>query len=335
MAKLVPEHEVAYYTVTNAAHYPGAVALLDSLRLLGEKAPFFVVDCGLTDAQRAAISGHAGLVQPVKGVHPALQKATGPLAHPAEIMVVLDADVIVNRTLAPLFADAAAGRIVAFEERIETRFCPEWSALGIGEPVRRPYVSSGHFVLSAETGSAFFPLFVELQKTLEIGRTFFGTPTPADPDANPYFYADQDIFNAMLCTVFADDVVRLEKRLWSYPPFTGLRLRGFDGPRCTYADGSSPLLLHHFFKKPWLTPLRPSIYSELFTSLTSAPDAPVRLGRGDVPLRLRDSPFAPVDRWRASLQESGHRRLRGKLGIRRRLERRSRKQLALEPEVKK
>ncbi len=95
--RLGVEGELAYYTVANAAHYPGAVALLNSLRLLGEEAPVFVVDCGLTGPQRDELSRHVTLVPRRGELPPGLQKATGPLAHPAKIMVLLDADVIVTR----------------------------------------------------------------------------------------------------------------------------------------------------------------------------------------------------------------------------------------------
>jgi hypothetical protein len=321
MTRSRSEYEIAFYTVCNAAHYPGVVALLDSLRMLGEEAPFFVVDCGLEPEQREAISPHATIVPQAGSLHPALQKAVAPMAYPAEVMVVLDADVILNRPLTPLYEQVESGKIVAFDERIPTRFFPEWSELGVGAPVRAPYVTSGHFLLSATTAAEFFPLFVELQKKLDISKTFFSSSPIEGPETNPYFYADQDIFNAILCTRYDGLVVRLDHSCWSYPPFDGLRFRGLEAPFCSYADGSAPYLLHHFFQKPWLVPLGPSVYSDLFTMLTSNPNARLRLGRGDVPLRLRDSPFASLDRRLASTRAASRRLLRGRLGIRPRIER--------------
>ena len=180
-----------------------------------------VVDCGLTTSQRAVLSRHCVLVPPSPRLHPGLQKATGPLAHPAEIMVVVDADVIVNRPLLPLFDDARSGRIVAFQERISNRFFPEWSALGIGSPIRQPYVSGGHFILSAETGAEFLPLFVELQSGFDTSKGVYASRNRSDPASDPYFYADQDFLNAILCAKYDGRVVRLERSLWSYPPFSG------------------------------------------------------------------------------------------------------------------
>src|SRR5262249_13170614 len=100
------ENHVAYYTVANASYFLGAVALLNSLRRVGETAPFFVVDCGLTAAQRERLSTRATIVPRHEDLHPLLQKATGPLARPAQIMVFIDADILVTRPLAPLLGDA-------------------------------------------------------------------------------------------------------------------------------------------------------------------------------------------------------------------------------------
>lgn len=314
-------HEVAYYTAVNAAHYPGAVALLNSLRFIGETAPLVVVDCGLTPQQREALSEHCVLVPPMEGTHPGLQKATGPLAQPAEMMVVIDSDVIVNRSLRPLFEYAQDGKIVAFCERIEDRFFAEWAELGIGVPARRPYVSAGHFVLSAATGTEFLPLFAGLQGGCDVSSGVYTSQGRTDPETDPYFYADQDVFNAVLCARFDTRVVRLDRSLWSYPPFEGLTRTGGEGLGCTRDDGTEPYVLHHFWKKPWLSPLEPNLYSELFTELVTDPRAPIRLGRRDIPLRLRDSGLAPLGRLQASVRRSAHARFRGKLGLRPVLER--------------
>lgn len=328
-ARLRTEHELSYYTIANAAHYPGAVALLNSLRFVGDEAPLVVVDCGLATSQRVELSKHCVLVPPNPGLHPGLQKATGPLAHPAEIMVIIDADVIVNRRLLPLFDEARNGRIVAFQERISTRFFSEWSMLGLGRPVKQPYVSGGHFILSAETGSEFLPLFAELQSGFNASNGVYASRDRSDPASDPYFYADQDFLNAILCAKYDGRVIRLERGLWSYPPFSGLRVTGGEGLGCAYSDGTAPYLLHHFWKKPWLSPVEPNLYSELFTQLVTHKDAPIRLGRGEIPLRLRDSRLAPIDRWRASVQRTAQQTLRGKLGVRPILEREARRVVEL------
>jgi hypothetical protein len=309
--RLNPEAELAYYTVANALHFPGAVALLNSLRLLGDEAPFFVVDCGLTDSQRTRLSSHVTLVEQYRGLHPVLQKATAPLAYPAEIMVLLDADVIVSKPLVPLFDEAARGHIIAFENDWD-RFFPEWSSLGLGVPRRRRYVNAGHLIFSAETASDLLPLFVELQEQLEPADTHYGGGTMS----NPFYFADQDVLNVILSTQYDGRVTTIDHRLAPVPPFTGLRITDLRRLSCSYGDGVSPYLLHHILKKPWLAPLEQNVYSQLFRRVVSGDDVTLRLTARDLPLRLSASRFAPVDRWRVSLQLGTHRRIRGKLGIR-------------------
>jgi hypothetical protein len=316
MGTFVAESRVAYYTIANAAHYAGAVALLASLRSVGEDGPLYIVDCGLTDSQRESLAGQATLV-PSDGVtHPGLQKMVGPIAHPAEIMFLLDADVIVNRPLEPLYADVDAGKIVAVTDGNSGRFFPEWSELGLGTPVRRTYVNAGHFALSIDTAQEFVPLFARLQGQLVIPGSTYEPGLLYNPATNPYFYADQDIFNAMLCTAFEGRAVRLEPDAWAVPPFVGLKVTGRHDVLSRYDDGRAPFFLHHLGRKPWSAAVRPSVYSELFTRLVTAPDAPVQLGRDDLPLRLTDSRFAVLDRWRARALHAAHRNLRGRLHIR-------------------
>jgi hypothetical protein len=314
--------EIAYYTVADAAFFPGLVALFNSLRLVGEDAPLFVVDCGLTTSQRDRLSAFVSLIPRERALHPVLQKATGPLAHPAEIMVLIDSDILVTRPLTPLFNDAAQGRIVAFEDDFyKERWFLEWSSLGLGDPHRQRYVNFGLLIFSATTASEFLPLFVELQEKLDPASTHFGGAAKSFQASNPFYFADQDILNAMLCTRFDGRVTRLEPRLAPVPPFTDLRVVDDDGLACRYPDGISPYALHHILKKPWLSKLDANAYSNLFTRAVTTPEAPMKLGTRDIPLRLTGSRLAPIDQWRVSVQLAGHRRFRGRLGLRPAVER--------------
>lgn len=305
--------DFAYYTIGDALFYPGLIGLLDSLRLVGEQAPLYVVDCGFTEYQRATLARHVTLIPMRRGLHPVLQKATAPLAHPAEIMILIDADMLVTRPLAPLFQEAARGQLVAFEDAgHRERFFPEWSALGLGTPLRRPYVNCGLLIFSATTGSEFLPLFVELQERLDPADTHFGG---ADV-ANPLFFADQDVLNVIACTRFDGRMTRIAHRLAPVPPFEGLRVPDDDRFACAYEDGDVPYLLHHVRAKPWLAPMKPNAYSALLTRVVTSPAALVRLERADLPLRLRPGRLASLDKWRAGMQQDAHRLFRGRLGLR-------------------
>lgn len=318
-----PISGVAYYTAADARFFPGVVALLDSLRLVGEVGPVFVVDCGLTDAQRARLGKHVTLVPTHKGLHPVLQKATGPLAHPAELMVIVDSDVIVTRPLGPLLADAAAGNVVGFEDRyFADRSFDEWSAFGLGTPSRRRYVNGGLLVVSAATADALLPKFVELQERLDPTRTHFGGAPKATEQSNPFYFADQDVLNALFSTQFAERIVAHEYRLAPVPPFEGLEVLNDDLLACRYSDGARPFALHHIMQKPWLSPLERNAYSEILRRVVDAPEAAIRLGSRDLPLRLTNSRLAVVDRAWVSARRKVRAATRGKLGLRPLVERR-------------
>ncbi len=308
-----PETELAYYTLTDAAYFLGTVALLNSLRWVGEDAPLFVVDCGLTPAQRQRLSTRATVVSCRADLHPLLQKATGPLAHPARVMVFIDSDILVTRPLAPLLREAEAGRIVAFEDfGNPDRFFDEWSSLQLGQARRRPYVNSGLFALSWETSKCFLPLFDRMQLAVDMQLSVAGGGSPS----YPFYFPDQDILNAVLCACFDGQVTRLERRLAPFPPFPEIEIVDGDRTLCAYPDGVAPFVLHHTYRKPWLASLRANSYSRLFTFLVADPQACLPLGPRDLPPRLSNRPLARLDRWRAAKQHAAHNRLRGRLGIR-------------------
>jgi hypothetical protein len=309
---------LAYYTVADAAFFPGAVALLNSLRISGNAAPLVVVDCGLTPEQRERLAPFAILVPRHQNLAPQLQKATGPLAYPADLMVIVDADILVTNRLDPLLEAAADGGIVAFEDKYYPgRWFPEWAKLGVGSLAGRPYVNAGLIVLSADTAAEFLPQFVEVQERLAVRADFGGTD-----DVRPYYFRDQDIFNAMLGGRFDHVARRLPQRLVPVPPFAGLVPNDRTPLACSYADGVEPYGLHHILKKPWLTKVEANLYGDLFTRAVTSPSVAIGLGRREIPLRLTAGRFAPLDRWRVAMSFKAERTFRGRLGLRPAIERR-------------
>ena len=198
-------------------------------------------------------------------------------------MVFIDADILIKRSLHAVVELAAANGVAAFKDIGNPhRFCPEWSTFGIGEAVERPYVNSGFFALTYEAAMRFIPIFVGLEQRLDVADSYRGGAA----STSPLYFLDQDVFNAMLCTQFADSTARLEAALVPIPPFTGLR-SSQDPISCAYEDGTVPFGLHHVQRKPWLAPLSASLYSELFTTVLTTTDAPVRISPRELPLRLR------------------------------------------------
>src|SRR5687767_1684065 len=95
-----PTRGAAFYCVADSRYFLGAVALVNSLRLVGHREPIHLLDCGLTDEQRELLSAEVVLVDGPANIAPALLKTIGPVAHPAEVVVMLDTDLIVTRSLA-------------------------------------------------------------------------------------------------------------------------------------------------------------------------------------------------------------------------------------------
>jgi hypothetical protein len=283
----------AFYCVADDRYFLGAVGMINSLRVVGHAEPVFVLDCGLTAEQRRLLSPHVTLVDAPGEAPPWLLKTIAPLRHPAEVMVLIDADIVVTRSLDELIARAAGPRVVAIENDMD-RFVPEWGELlGLGEVRRQPYVSSGLVLLGEPLGERVLRLMDELQDKVDFDHTFWRAN---DPDY-AFLYGDQDVFNAILASrIERGEVVSLPNRLAPNPPFEGLRVVDEASLRVAHRDGTEPYVLHNFYRKPWLARTRSNPYSRLLTRLLLRPDVSVRLDRHLLPLRLRTGPLAACAR---------------------------------------
>jgi hypothetical protein len=301
--------------VADSNHWVGLVALINSLRLVGHDEPIYVADYGLTPSQRDRLAEHVTLT-PVNGARaPHLAKTVAPLAHPADVLILLDTDVVVTRLLEPLIDHAREGKLVAFADRVSHRYDDAWAGLlGLGELRRQPYVNTGLVITERELGTSLLERVAHGCDRVDVERTVISNGSPE----YPFYYLDQDVFNAFLATYPAEKLVLLEHRLAPFPPFAGLDVVDDGTLRCSYDDGVEPFLLHHITRKPWLTPTRWNVYSRLLVRLVLADDAVVRLSSDELPLRLRQGKIAWLEKRRsdalASIAAS-----RGRLGIRRRL----------------
>jgi hypothetical protein len=282
-----------FYCVADDGYFPGAVALINSLRLAGHREPIYLLDCGLEAGQRRVLEREATVVAAPRDAAPQVLKAIAPSRHPADVMVLIDTDMIVTRPLTELMELAAGGRVVAFENDRQRHF-PEWGPLlGLGAPRRQPYVSSALVLLGEPVGGRVVELLDELKDKVDFEQTFWRR----NVRDYPLLYADQDVLNGILATrVERERLVAMDSRLIALPPFDRLRLLDEDTLRCAYRDGTEPWILHHFASKPWLVPMRSSVYSRLLTRLLLAPDAPLRLDPSELPLRLRTGRVASAAR---------------------------------------
>jgi hypothetical protein len=320
--------ECAFYLVANDRHFLGAVALVNSLRLLGHVEPIRLVDAGLTDRQRALLAGQVELVPAPPRVPPVHLAPYGPLASPAGVQVVLDADIIVTRPLGELLDAGRRGTLVGFvnDPPNHDRFFPEWApALGLPTMRRRPYLNAGQFVLPAAMNERLLGAWIDGQERVGMIGTRYGRARLSDP----FYFADQDVVNAVLAARFEDAELDVRPhRLAPHPPFRELRLLDPRRLDCRYPDGTRPYFLHHTMGKPWLQATRRSLYSALLPRLLLAADLAVRLAPDDVPVRVRDGLMAELERRRGDLQTravTGTRRQLGRFGIRTRLAERARR----------
>ena len=132
----------AFYCVADSRYFLGAVGLVNSLRLVGHREPIYLLDCGLDDEQRRLLEPEVTLVGAPEHAPPTLLKTIVPFAHPADVMVLIDTDLIVTRRLEEPIAEPARGGVVAFRNDTE-RHVPEWGELlDLGRCERSPTSAS-------------------------------------------------------------------------------------------------------------------------------------------------------------------------------------------------
>lgn len=302
------------------------VALLNSLRLTGHDQPVLLVDAGLTDEQREMLADHVTLLPAGAGIPPVYLASFGPIAQPADVAVLLDADIVVVRSLSPLIDQARAGKLVGFINipPLDDRFFPEWAPLlGLGPLRRQPYLNAGQLFIPHPLAQRILGPWQACQDKVGYDETRYGAAGRRTNLSAPFYFADQDVLNAVLAALLTpDEILCLEHRLAPHPPFPGVVVIDAERLACVGRDGTQPYLLHHTLAKPWLKPTPVNAYSLLLPRLLFASDVALPLRPEQVPLRLRTGRFAHVDRARADLQARTHsraRRLLGSVGIRTRL----------------
>jgi hypothetical protein len=297
-----PRVGCAFYCMSSDIYFLGAVGLVNSLRLLGHREPIFLLDCGLLPWQRELLARDVTIVTEAgEAVPPNLRKTIAPLRNPADVMVLIDADIVVTRSLSALVAAAGEDRVVVAENDRD-RFFGEWQTLlGLETLRRRPYVSSGLILLGGSVGRHVLARMHELIQGVELDRTF----ERSDDPEYPLFYMEQDVLNGILAgEVDPDAVITLPHRLVPNPPFAGLRLLDERALRCAYDDGTEPYALHHFATKPWLEPARHGPYSRLLRRLLTGPDVAIPIDEAALPLRLRSGGRAWAARKRVDWSET-------------------------------
>ena len=275
-----------FFTVADSRYWLGAVALVNSLRLAGHEEPVVVLDAGFSPRQRARLEAAAEVVAPSTSVRaPFLAKWLLPLERRAAMPVLLDADLVVTRPLAPLLAEIERGRVVAFVDRLAARAFSEWDALVGKQVYAHPYVNSGFIGLPAELAPAVLERVRTAQERVDLGDArMFGRGSADDP----YHFPDQDTWNGTLRVLVPPErLLALEHRLAPTEPWDEVAVEDMDTLRCADPEGSEPYLVHVVGPKPWLANISPTAYEELLPRLVLREDVAIPLRRSELPARLR------------------------------------------------
>jgi hypothetical protein len=312
----------AFYTVADGRFFPGVVALLNSLRLVGHDEPLFVVDAGLTEPQRERLAPHVTVLPAPSAEDAVLLAPTGPLQIGADVAVLVDADIVVLRSLSEVIENARAGRVTGFVNipPNDLRSFPAWgSVLDLGDIRPQPYLNAGLVAVPAQLQPRLLGPWISLQRVVEWSGTRYGGARLGDP----FYFADQDVLNALLASAFdPDEILILEYRLAPHPPFGGVQLVDAGGLVCRYDDGATPYLLHHTMHKPWLRATQTTVYSRLLTRLLLGDDVTIPMRPEELPRRLREGRSAELVRRTDHVLVTGRaaaRRQLGRFGIRTRL----------------
>ena len=291
---------VRFCTLADARYYPGLVALVNSLRLQGHDDPIRVLDLGLTAAQRATLAPECEFlpVPPGRPRHPWLLEPVSCLGALAEVVVYIDADIIVARPLHDLIARARSGHIVVFPDERSERWFAEWQdTFDLPQPPRRQvYVNAGFLAVSTQRHPTL------LQEWARCCEVIIGRPTVRDDGRNiltPVGLSSQDALNAVLMSEVPEvalDVQPFGAEVQK-PQLRQAKVDDTRTLRCTFA-GRPVTLLHHWgVRKPWSSTVRSytvNAYSTCLRRLLVANDVAVPVDPREVPRWLRPGPVGAV-----------------------------------------
>jgi hypothetical protein len=283
-----------FFTVADSRYWTGAVALVNSLRLVGHEEAVVVLDAGFTPRQRAILEGAVEIVPAPALRVPFLARWLTPLARGDGVHVLLDADLVAVQPLTSLIEQVEQGRVVAFVDRLATRSFAEWDALvGASQVHDHPYVNSGFLGLPSDLARDVLGRLRDAQERVDVASAaLLGRGSVSDP----FHFADQDTVNAVLrACVPRDRLLALEHRLAPTEPWDDVLVEDVHRVRCVNPDGSRPYLVHVVGPKPWLANVAPTAYERLLPRLLTGDDVAIRLDRGELPFRLRWSRFVGRD----------------------------------------
>lgn len=290
MANVNPS--VTYFTICNSAYFPGLVGLINSLRLTGHHDPIIVANCGLNEEQCEILRPHCQVFDLPKDrvINPQQYKPFAHLLDPKGIVVIIDCDMIITKSLADVIKAAADGGICAFPDPEADRWYAEWQAIFAlkQEPRHQTYACTALIAFSTSRWPDL------LEKWWVACERIFTHPTNQEGATGPTSQSDQDAFNALMMSDYPPEtLVLLPKHGMVFTwEFGSVHVVDPGTLKCTFR-GLEPSILHACLGwKPWqLLGVQRRIYQNLLRRLATSPDVEMKVPPALLPVWMRPSPW--------------------------------------------
>jgi hypothetical protein len=283
------------FTMSSAGYLPGTLALIDSLRLTGFEGEVTVLDTGLEEHERTVLERRAA-VRTLPGdpsIHAVLRKPRLHELGPQGVVIIVDSDMIVTRSLEEVVAQAESGKICLFPDHPSTgdRAFPVWeTTFELSAPLRRRrHLNTGFVAFSVERWPDLLQRWDEACRRIPPEQVF--VPVMHEPpqtrfSTRPFWGGDQDALNAILMSEIPEEAIAQQPEDEEIYPETMAEVEVVDEGtlQCRYR-GASPLILHYVLSpKPWQRSswarVRADAYVRLLRRLLADdPDTPAGLPR--------------------------------------------------------
>lgn len=295
--------QAKYFTIADRRFFPGAVALLNSLRLTGNVGDVFVLDLGMSPEQGNLLDQHATVVRLPESDfgHPVLAKAFPQALGVEGTIVLIDSDMMVTGSLSAIISLADEGKICVFPDHFTARdrWFAEWQQIFDlpSAPRRQTYANAGFLCFSTRRWPDFLSLYREACRKIP-SRTVYqrasaggdiGTRAPSDPIS----LADQDALNAILMSAIPlDAIAELPAAQQAMrADLTRVRIIDQRSLTCTL-DGHRTTILHYTRNpKAWegrnWWRVRWDAFSLLMPRVLLAEDVPLKLRSTTMPVWAR------------------------------------------------
>jgi hypothetical protein len=290
--------DLTYATISDAAYFPGTVALINSLRLTGNNGEVLVLDNGLTREQVAALEPHATIAR-APDLHrkhvPLLKPMSGKLASSSDVVMLVDSDMIICSSLAEIAAHAQDGKIFVYPDHYLARERQhlEWAqTFGLRAPLRRQtYVNAGFMAFSPAAWPDLLARFEELCERLPAEAQFLGVDS-----RQPFWAADQDALNALLMSEIPAESVTIgsahDEAYWDV--LREVRVDDEEHLVCIFDHERVKILHYSFGPKPWQQAAWKRMrvddaYIRLMRRVLFGKDIALRIARKEVPFWVRST----------------------------------------------